>query len=68
MARDRRTFPNGDYDIFVSQDLRPGTFGHPWEGSLCVWGAELIDAVAARDAAVLTRLRRRDGKPALGSV
>jgi len=40
-----------------------GTFGHPWEATLCVWGAELIDAVAARNSGVQTRLCRRDGNP-----
>ncbi|GAB3169722.1 DUF2716 domain-containing protein [Micromonospora palomenae] len=56
-------FPNGDYYIFASRDLRFGTFGHPWEATLCIWGADLINAVAARNAGVLTRLYRRDGKP-----
>src|SRR5262249_10918725 len=47
-------FPNGDYYIYASRDLTFGTFGHPWEATLCVWGADLIDAVAARNPGVLT--------------
>jgi hypothetical protein len=56
-------FPNGDYHAFVHPDLRWGTFGHPWEATLCVWGHELIAAVHARSHDGLTRLHRRDGTP-----
>lgn len=35
-------FPDGDYYSFVTDDLRQGTFGHPWEPSLCVWGEHLV--------------------------
>jgi hypothetical protein len=55
-------FPNGDYHIYTSHDLSFGTFGHPWEATLCVWGAKLIKAVAARNSGVLTRIYRRDGQ------
>jgi hypothetical protein len=54
-------FPNGDYYIFLSPDLRLGTFGHPWEASLCVWGDQLIDAVDAVDSDCLPRVLRRNG-------
>jgi hypothetical protein len=53
--------PNGDYYIYLSADLSLGTFGHPWEASLCVWGDQLIDAVAAVNRDGLTRILRRDG-------
>jgi hypothetical protein len=56
-------FPNGDYSIFTGPDLSFGTFGHPWEATLCVWGADLIRAVDAHGNGVLTRLYRRDGQP-----
>ncbi|MBT2451516.1 DUF2716 domain-containing protein [Streptomyces sp. ISL-43] len=54
--------PDGDYYLNVHPDLRFGTFGHPWEQTLCVWGAGLLAAVEEE----LTRLlgepvRRRDG-------
>jgi Protein of unknown function (DUF2716) len=29
-------FPDGDYYMFLSQDLDFGWFGHPWEQSICV--------------------------------
>lgn len=35
-------FPDGDYYAFVTDDLREGTFGHPWEPSLCVFGERLV--------------------------
>ncbi|MFD0538175.1 DUF2716 domain-containing protein [Actinomadura luteofluorescens] len=38
-------FPDDDYYIFLSQDLSFGTFGHPWEASLCAYGERLLEAV-----------------------
>lgn len=53
---------DGDYAINVPHDLRFGTFAHPWEDSLCVWGAGLLAHVEAELDAVLPRLRT-GGKP-----
>jgi hypothetical protein len=36
--------PSGEYHIFVSEDFRLGSLGHPWEGTLCVFGAGFLDA------------------------
>ncbi|MFB7608823.1 DUF2716 domain-containing protein [Streptomyces gardneri] len=30
--------PHGDYYLHLTDDLRLGTFGHPWEETLTVWG------------------------------
>jgi hypothetical protein len=30
--------PNGDYYLFLAQDLRFGWLSHPWECSVCVYG------------------------------
>jgi hypothetical protein len=38
-------FPNGDYHAFLAEDLTTGTFGHPWEQTLCVFGAPLVEAL-----------------------
>ncbi|MEV0698398.1 DUF2716 domain-containing protein [Saccharopolyspora sp. NPDC050389] len=54
-------YPDGDYYIFLAKDLRFGTFGHPWEHSLCVFGAELLDAIEDGVQDVLQRVLRRDG-------
>lgn len=40
-------FPNGDYSIVVSEDMTSGTFGHPWEQTLCVFGTGPIEAAPA---------------------
>jgi hypothetical protein len=37
-------FPNGDYMIFMTEDMSCGTFGHPWEQTLCVFGPRVIEA------------------------
>ncbi|SNS34346.1 Protein of unknown function [Actinomadura mexicana] len=55
-------FPDGDYYIFLSQDLSFGTFGHPWEASLCVYGDRLLEAVEARNNGTLGGVLRRNGR------
>ncbi|MEU7556478.1 DUF2716 domain-containing protein [Streptomyces sp. NPDC044571] len=55
------TYPNGDYYLHVTQDLRLGTFGHPWEQTLTVWGSSLLTAVQAELSDLLGEpVRRRD--------
>ncbi|RGA00563.1 DUF2716 domain-containing protein [Microbispora triticiradicis] len=39
-------FPNGDYYVFLSEDMTTGTFGHPWEQTLCIFGDPLVNALA----------------------
>ena len=39
--------PNGDYYAHMTQDMRWGTFGHPWQRSLTIWGDELIASLGA---------------------
>ncbi|WP_030456937.1 DUF2716 domain-containing protein [Herbidospora cretacea] len=39
-------FPNGDYYAFLTEDMSTGTFGHPWEQTLCVFGDPLVTALA----------------------
>jgi len=38
-------FPNGDYTIFLTEDMSTGTFGHPWEQTLCVFGEPMVSAL-----------------------
>lgn len=40
-------FPNGDYYIHYAPGLEWGTFGHPWQQSLTVWGDPLIESLGA---------------------
>lgn len=55
--------PGGDYCIWLAEDSRFGTFGHPWEPSLCVFGEELVAAVAEIGDEALGRVLRRNGLP-----
>lgn len=55
-------FPDGDYFIFLTEDLTAGTFGHPWEQSLCIFGTTLVDALAPALEGWLPVLRR-SGSP-----
>jgi hypothetical protein len=49
--------PDGDYYIHTTIDLENGTFGHPWEPSLCVFGPKLTFSLGNDLRAVLPVLR-----------
>lgn len=53
-------FPNGDYFAHMTTDLRWGTFGHPWQQTLTIWGDELIATLGAE---LLTWLPRHSQSP-----
>ncbi|UYZ24415.1 DUF2716 domain-containing protein [Mesobacillus jeotgali] len=36
--------PDGDYNFFIQEDFQWGFLGHPWEGSITIFGKELIEA------------------------
>jgi hypothetical protein len=36
--------PSGEYHLFVTEDHRLGSLGHPWEGTLCIFGEGFVDA------------------------
>lgn len=60
-------YPDGDYYIWLTEDFRNGTFGHPWEPSLCVFGEGLLAAVIEiGDEALGTVLRRNGHPPGIG--
>ncbi len=40
-------FPNGDYFAHMTQDLWWGTFGHPWQQTLTIWGVDMIETLGA---------------------
>lgn len=56
-------YPNGDYSIFLREDLSEGIFGHPWEQSLCVFGERLVGSLG-RTLATWLPVIRLDGLPA----
>jgi hypothetical protein len=46
-------YPDGDYYIYLASDLRYGSFGHPWEQTLCLFGEPLLRTAAAEVSTVL---------------
>jgi hypothetical protein len=52
--------PNGDYYAHMEPNLAWGTFGHPWQQSLCLWGTDLLDSLGAE---LLTWLPRHPQTP-----
>ena len=58
-------YPDGDYYAFMTSDFTEGTFGHPWEKSLCVMGERLISTLG-RSLATWLPVTRRDGMPSEG--
>jgi hypothetical protein len=59
-------YPDGDYYIYLTADFRTGSFGHPWESSLCLFGQELLDVAAESVGEVLGEPVRRSGLPTRG--
>ncbi|GAB19264.1 hypothetical protein GOEFS_077_00560 [Gordonia effusa NBRC 100432] len=55
-------YPDGDYYLFARPDLSEGTFGHPWEQTLCVFGSRLIGTLG-RTLSTWLPLKRVDGQP-----
>ena len=54
--------PNGDYYIFLTCDLGTGVFGHPWEQTMCVFGAALREALNSDPPFLFDRVVRVGGK------
>jgi len=50
--------PDGDYYIFLAEDLAFGLFGHPWEQALCAFGDALLDALAVDPPLLLANSAR----------
>lgn len=55
-------YPDGDYFAFMTPDYAEGTFGHPWEQSLCIMGTRLVETLGQSLGRWLPVLRR-DGLP-----
>jgi len=54
-------FPDGDYAILLSEDMRFGTFGHPWEYSICIFGESFVKAVIKHKPAIFQKVIRNAG-------
>ncbi|MBM7168682.1 DUF2716 domain-containing protein [Streptomyces sp. G44] len=55
-------YPDGDYLIFLAEDFRFGSFGHPWEESLCLFGANLLGIAATQVDEILGPPIRESGR------
>lgn len=51
-------FPDGDYYVFLNEAFTMGTFGHPWEQTLCVFGEDLIELLGEPLARAFGEKRR----------
>jgi hypothetical protein len=58
--------PNGDYFCFLDPDFRFGTLGHPWEQTLCVFGAPLWTELEGTFTELLGPPIRRGGSAVRG--
>jgi hypothetical protein len=56
-------FPDGDYYVFLSEDMTVGTFGHPWEQTLCVFGDPLLSTLVPLLTSWLPIKRARSDRP-----
>lgn len=50
----------GDYYAFLTPDLEEGTFGHPWEQTLCVIGRRMVDSLG-RSLGTWLPVKRENG-------
>ncbi len=50
-------YPDGGYYTFALPDFSEGTFGHPWEQSLCVFGSRLVNTLGETLSSWLPRVR-----------
>jgi hypothetical protein len=56
-------FPDGDYYAFLTEDMTEGTFGHPWEQTLCIFGPRLLPRLAPLLTSWLPIKRRQAAGP-----
>lgn len=53
----------GDYYMFLAEDLSYGTFSHPWEQTICIFGEKLIRAFENYNPKIFTQVIRNNGIP-----
>lgn len=51
--------PNGDYYIFLTNNLMNGLFGHPWEGTICIFRQALIDEISNDSPIIFDKIMRK---------
>lgn len=55
-------YPDGDYYIYLAEDFSFGSFGHPWEQTVCLFGAALLAEAEHAVSEILESPVRRDGR------
>jgi hypothetical protein len=54
-------YPDGDYAIFLEKNMQSGTFGHPWEGSICFFGDVFVNEILKKRPSILGGAIRNKG-------
>jgi hypothetical protein len=57
--------PDGDYSIFLSEDMRNGWFAHPWEETICIFGERAIASLEVELPVIFSVPIRKDGRSTL---
>jgi len=55
-------YPDGDYPVFLAPDFFFGSFGHPWEHTICLFGREFIDQLKLSRPRLLGAIKRSTGR------
>ena len=51
-------YPDGDYYIFITKDMKSGVFGHPLEQSICVFGEKMVKIILSNKPQLFKRVLR----------
>lgn len=51
-------FPDGDYAVFLANEMSIGSFGHPWEYSICLFGESFVKHVIQQKPRILGAVLR----------
>ncbi|MBX0356806.1 DUF2716 domain-containing protein [Halobacillus sp. Nhm2S1] len=52
-------FPDGDYYFFIEKDFNWGILGHPWEGSISLYGKDLLYSLEKNKPAMFLKIIRQ---------
>jgi hypothetical protein len=54
-------FPDGDYAVFLGNGMSIGSFGHPWEYSICLFGENFVKQILQQRPRMLSAVLRNRG-------
>ncbi len=58
-------FPDGDYAVFLGNGMSIGSFGHPWEYSICLFGENFVKQILQQRPRMLSAVLRNRGSYAV---